>query len=447
MANGKAAKDEPGGHPPSGGARDSRGARERRRRRRRRLRLGCVLALLLAVAAAGAVAYGWWAILPYQGYPGTEKLVEIAPGTGAARILEQLRREGVLSSPLVARAYLVYVLRNPPLQAGQYRFAGPMPFPEVLRKLIRGDVVSRSVTVVEGFTMEDIADQLAQAGAGRREVFLEKMRSPALIADLDPAAPDLEGYLYPETYRFRVGTSEAEIVVTLVKTFRSRFERHVRPMLAGAAGTGPAGSAGGGPAGSAPAGGAAARGVPSGGAAGGASGNPFTVREVVTLASIVEKEARASSERPIIAGVYRNRLLRHMALDADPTVIFALRRLGRWDGSIHHDDLRLDSPYNTYRYAGLPPGPICSPGLPSLQAAARPADVPYLYFVSRNDGTHVFATTLEEQNRNVEIWQRRYWRERRQQERRDAAGSAGSGPAPGGTPGRGSGGRGRGRRR
>jgi UPF0755 protein len=401
-ANGKEAKGDARGRPPAGGARDSRGGAERRRRRRRRWRLGCVLALLLAVAAAGAIAYGWWVILPYQGYPGTEKLVEVAPGTGAARILGQLSREGVLSSPLIARAYLVYVLRNPPLQAGEYRFAGPMTFPEVLRKLIRGDVVSRRVTVVEGFTMADIADQLAQAGAGRREVFLEQMRSPALIADLDPAAPDLEGYLYPETYRFRVGTSEAEIVATLVKTFRSRFERHVRPMLAGGSG-GP---------GAAPAGGAAA----------GTSGNPFTVREVVTLASIVEKEARASSERPIIAGVYRNRLRRHMALDADPAVIFALRRLGRWDGSIHHDDLRLDSPYNTYRYAGLPPGPICSPGLPSLLAAARPADVPYLYFVSRNDGTHVFATTLEEQNRNVEIWQRRYWRERRQQERRDTAG-------------------------
>jgi UPF0755 protein len=397
--NGKAAKDEPRG------SRDSRGAREQRRRRRRRRRLGCVLTLLLAVAAAGAAAYGWWVILPYQGYPGTEKLVEVAPGTGAARILEQLGREGVLSSPLITRAYLVYVLRNPPLQAGEYRFTGPMTFPEVLRKLVRGDVVSRSVTVVEGFSLEDVADQLAQAGAGRREVFLENMRSPALIADLDPAAPDLEGYLYPETYRFHVGTSEAEIVATLVKTFRSRFERHVRPMLPMLAG---------GPGGTGLAGGAAA----------GASGHVATVREVVTLASIVEKEARASSERPIIAGVYRNRVLRHMALDADPTVIFALRRLGRWDGSIHHDDLRLDSPYNTYRYAGLPPGPICSPGLPSLQAAARPADVPYLYFVSRNDGTHVFATTLEEQNRNVDIWQRRYWRERRQQERRDAAGGA-----------------------
>jgi UPF0755 protein len=378
--------------------------------------VGCVLALLLAGAAAGALAYGWWVVRPYQGYPGAEKLVEVAPGTGAARILEQLGREGVLSSPLVARAYLVYVLRNPPLQAGDYRFASPMTFPEVLRKLIRGDVVSRSVTVVAGFSLEDIANQLAQAGAGRREVFLERMRSPAQIAELDPAAPDLEGYLYPETYRFRVGTSEAEIVATLVKTFRSRFERHVRPILAGPAGAGPAGGAGGGAA--------------AGAAAAGTAGNPSTVREVVTLASIVEKEARASAERPVIAGVYRNRLLRHMGLDADPTVIFALRHLGRWDGSIHHDDLRLDSPYNTYRYAGLPPGPICSPGLPSLQAAARPADVPYLYFVSRNDGTHVFATTLEEQNRNVEIWQRRYWRERRQQERRDAAGEDGGGPAP-----------------
>src|ERR1700720_349365 len=330
VTNGKAAKDEPGGRSPAGGSRDSRGARERRRRRRRRRRLGCVLALLLAVAAAGAAAYGWWVILPYQGYPGTEKLVEVAPGTGATRILEQLGREGVLSSPPITRAYLIYVLKNPPLQAGEYRFTGPMTLPEVLRKLIRGDVVSRSVTVVEGFSLEDVADQLAQAGAGRREVFLEKMRSPALIADLDPAAPDLEGYLYPETYRFRVGTSEAEIVATLVKTFRSRFERHVRPMLpmlaGGAGGTGPAGGAGGTAAGSGRAGAATA----------GASGNVGSGREGVPLASIVEREARASSERPIIAGVYRNRVLRHMALDADPTVIFALRHLGRWDGSIHH---------------------------------------------------------------------------------------------------------------
>jgi UPF0755 protein len=349
------------------------------RRRRRGTRLALLLAALLAAGGALA-AGGWWIALPYQGYPGAEKLVDVAPGTGAGRILEQLGREGVLRQPLAARLYLVYVLKNPPLQAGEYRFAGPMTFKEVLRKLIQGDVISRTVTVVPGFTLEDIADQLAGAGAGRRDVFLQRMRSPELIADLDPAAPDLEGYLFPETYRFHLGTSEAEIVATLVKTFRSRFSLHVRPLMAGGA---------------------------------------ASVREVVTLASIVEKEARASDERPLIAGVYHNRLQRRMGLDADPTVIFALRRLGRWDGNIHHDDLRVDSPYNTYRYAGLPPGPICSPGLPSLQAAAQPADVPYLYFVSRNDGTHVFASTLEEQSRNVDVWQRRYWRDRRLQERRE----------------------------
>jgi UPF0755 protein len=358
----------------------------RRKRRGRPRRRGCAWTalLLLLLGGAGALAaYGWWLAQPYKGYAGPEKLVDVAPGTGAARILGQLGREGVLADPRVTRAYLVYVLHDPPLQAGQYRFAGPMTFVEVLRKLIRGDVVSRAVTVVEGFSLEEIAGQLAAAGAGSRDVFLRLMRSPALIADLDPAATDLEGYLYPETYRFRIGTPETEIVATLVKTFRSRFERHVRSLMAG---------------------------------------SPASVREVVTLASIVEKEARAAAERPVIAGVYRNRVLRHMGLDADPTVIFALRRLGRWDGTIHHEDLRVDSPYNTYRYPGLPPGPICSPGLPSLQAAARPAEVPYLYFVSRNDGTHVFSSTLEEQNHNVDVWQRRYWRERRQQERRERAG-------------------------
>ncbi len=133
----------------------------------------------------------------------------------------------------------------------------------------------------------------------------------------------------------------------------------------------------------------------------------------MTLASIVEKEAQLDEERPVIAGVYRNRLDRGIGLYADPTVIFALKQLGTWDGDIRRRDLELDSPYNTYRYPGLPPGPICSPGLASLLAAATPADVPYIYFVSRNDGTHVFAETLREHNRNVDEWQRRYWRDRR----------------------------------
>jgi UPF0755 protein len=377
MARGEVAKT-PGPAQRPDAARDERRQGPRRRRRVRRRR-GCALGLLLllaVLAAAGGAGYGWWWLgRPYQGYTGGEVLVDIAPGSGAARILERLQREGVLANALAARLYLEYVLKDPPLQAGEYRFAGPLTQEQVLRKLIRGDVISRRVTVVEGFTLEDIAEQLAAAGAGSRDAFLASMRSPALIADLDPAARDLEGYLMPETYRFHLGTSEAEIVATMVRTFRGRYARSVQPL---------------------------------------AAGGTASLRQVVTLASIVEKEARADGERPVIAGVYRNRLMRRMSLDADPTVIFALRQLGRWDGNIHHDDLRVDSPYNTYRYPGLPPGPICSPGLACLRAAARPAEVPYLYFVSRNDGTHVFATTLAEQNHNVDIWQRRYWRERRQ---------------------------------
>jgi len=250
---------------------------------------------------------------------------------------------------------------------------------QVLGKLVRGDVVTHLVTLVEGLTLEEAADTLVAAQLGPREAFLDLMRSPALIADLDPEAPDLEGYLFPETYRFALHTDEKTVVATLVKTFRTRFSRNVEPLLARRPGR--------------------------------------TVRQVVTLASIVEKEAKMPGERPLIAGVYSNRLTRRIGLAADPTVIYALKKRGTWDGNIRKVDLQIDSPYNTYRYAGLPPGPICSPGLASLTAAADPADVPYLYFVSRNDGTHVFASTLEEHNRNVDLWQRRYWRERRAQGR------------------------------
>jgi UPF0755 protein len=204
------------------------------------------------------------------------------------------------------------------------------------------------------------------------------MRDPAPVADLDPAAPDLEGYLFPDTYAFARGVPEREVVAALVANFRRRWTASVAPLLAGAR----------------------------------VAGAPSAPREVVTLAAIVEKEARLAEERPLIAGVYANRLARGIALYADPTVIYALKLRGTWDGNLRRPDLQLDSPYNTYRYPGLPPGPICSPGLASLAAAAAPADVPYLYFVGRNDGSHVFAETLAEHNRNVEEWQRRYWRER-----------------------------------
>jgi UPF0755 protein len=345
----------------------------------RRIALGLAILLLLLMIPAGMVGWSWWKLQrPYKGYPEPEREVTIPPGASATQILLNLQKEGVLADARLARFYLIYSMRDPKIQAGEYLFHGPLSSPQVLHMLVRGKTLTHSFTLVEGMTLEEMAEQLATQGFGRREVFLAEMRSPRRIADLDPEARDLEGYLFPETYGFAARTSERDIVDMLVRTFRRRFEKSVRPLLAE-----------------------------------GSSGR--SVRHVVILASIVEKEARAKSERPLIAAVYQNRFDQKIGLAADPTVIYALKKLGRWNGNLTREDLRMDSPYNTYRWSGFPPGPIGSPGLASLEAAAAPAHVPYLYFVSRNDGTHVFAETLQEHNHNVEVWQRQYWRDRRRE--------------------------------
>lgn len=339
--------------------------------------LGCLIlggVLVAAVAAAGAAWWGWSTI--HRPYGAGEETVLVEPGTDAGTILDRLEARGVIPNALLARIWLVYVLGDPPLHAGEYRFAGAATTPEALDKMVRGDVVLHQVTVVEGLTLEETADALAAAGFGERDAFLAAMREPAPIADLDPEAESLEGYLFPETYNFLRGATEREIVTAMVRAFRDRFEEEVRPLAPAA-----------------------------------------PVRELVTLASIVEKEAKVEEERRQIAAVYANRLAVGMGLYADPTIIYALKRLGTWDGNLTREHLQLDSPYNTYRYGGLPPGPIASPGLGSLVAAADPADVPYVYFVSRNDGTHVFAETLAEHNANVRRWQKEYWRQRWAEER------------------------------
>ncbi len=325
-----------------------------------------VLALVAAGGLAAAAAWSWRRLHePYRGYAEERKVVTVASGSSARSIIDRLVAEGVLRHALLTRLYYSYHLDGPALQAGEYEFSGGLAAPAVLDKLVRGEVVLYELTLIEGLTIEETARHLAASRFGAYERFLAAAGDPAPIRDLDPLAPDLEGYLFPDTYSFARGTPEAEIVARLVATFRQRLggEVELRPPT----------DAGG-----------------------------FDLRRLVTLASIVEKEARLDSERPLIAAVYANRLERGIGLYADPTVIYALKNLGRWDGNIRRADLELDHPYNTYRHAGLPPGPIGSPGLASMLAAARPADAPYLYFVSRNDGSHVFATTLAEHNRNVE---------------------------------------------
>ncbi len=340
------------------------------------------LFLLFLVTAAAIGALGFWAWQHiHQPFGDGSRTVEVAPGTGAGRILSDLERSGVIVDARLARAYLVYHLGDPALQAGEYLFEGPMSTPEALDQLIRGTVITYPLRLIEGLTREEIARSISDQGFGDFDTLLRETGRRELIADLDPLATNLEGYLYPDTYHFARGTPEDEIIAALVQTFRQRWDQEVAPLLA-------------------------------------QRPDPPSVREVVSLAAIIEKEVKLASERSLIAGVYANRLRLGIALYADPTIIFALKLLGRWDGDIRRKDLKLDSPYNTYLYAGLPPGPICSPRAANLVAAAAPAEVPYLYFVSRNDGSHVFAETLAEHNRNVNQWQRRYWQRKRAEEGR-----------------------------
>ena len=342
---------------------------------------GALTVVVLLGAATTLVSWAWRTVHePYRGYAAEEVVIEVPKGADAASILGSLETAGVLANADLARLYLIYRMEDPFLRAGEYRFDQPLSTPEVLAKLVAGEIVTYPVTVIEGLTLPESAQALADAGFGDLEIFLATMRDPERIADLDPEATDLEGYLFPDTYSFAKGTTEEQIVDAMVGAFRRLFEKSVEP--------------------------------------GRADDDERSLREVVTLASIVEREARLDEERGVIAGVYAHRLRRRMPLQADPTVIYALVLAGTYDGNLRRDDLRFDSPYNTYVYPGLPPGPIASPGLASLEAAASPADVPYLYFVSRNDGSHVFAETLREHNRNVHEWQKVYWRKKWAEERR-----------------------------
>jgi UPF0755 protein len=249
---------------------------------------------------------------------------------------------------------------------------------EVIDKIARGDVYNRRITFPEGLTIREMSRIYEQQGFGKAAAFVAAARETSAIRDIDPAATDLEGYLFPETYALPRDATAARLVQLMVGRFRQLFTAEMQQA---------------------------------------AQALELTPRQAVTLASLVEKETAVPSERPMVAAVYLNRLKIGMGMQADPTVIYALQRAGRYDGNLRRDDLQFDSPYNTYRYSGLPPGPIASPGLAALQASVAPAKVDYLYFVSRNDGSHVFARTLAEHNENVHQFQVQYFRDQRAAQR------------------------------
>jgi UPF0755 protein len=334
-------------------------------------KLGLLLLLALLVAVGAVAAIYWRAGRPYRGYNGAELFVDIPAGSGTIAIGQRLAAAGVVRDPVTFRFALWMSGRARALKAGEYRFDQPMTPFDVIGKLARGDVYVVSVTFPEGLTIEEMSVIFAAHGFGPASSFVAAANDVSLIRALDPGARNLEGYLFPDTYLLPRRADAQRLIRTMVQG----FERVLTPGLRSAV---------------------EARGL--------------SIHQAVTLASIVEKESARTDERPVVAGVYLNRFRIGMALQCDPTVIYALKRAGTYAGTLRHDDLSFDSPYNTYRYAGLPPGPIASPGRGSLEATVNPADVEYLYFVSRNDGTHEFARTLEEHNRNVQKYQVEYYR-------------------------------------
>lgn len=341
----------------------------------RRLTRWLVPLVVLVALAGGAAMYVVQGFdRPYQGWSGEDVFVEIPPGTGPRGIERRLVDAGVVRDWLTFRAALMLSGRARELKAGEYRFDRPVSPNTVIDVIASGQVYKRLLTFREGLTIPEMARVFEERGFGPASAFIAAASDPSSIRDLDPEAPDLEGYLFPETYALPRDTPAAALVAQMVGNFKRVYEDARRAH---------------------------------------ADGQGLTVRQVVTLASLVEKETGRPEERPLVAAVYRNRLNAGMAMQADPTVIYALQKAGRYDGNIRKADLSLDSPYNTYRYAGLPPGPIAAPGRASIEAVLAPADVKYLYFVSRNDGSHVFAETLAEHNRNVFEWQVRYFRIRK----------------------------------
>ncbi len=347
-------------------------------RRRRRTAAGCLLRVCIAVILGLLIAGAWiWMGVerPYKGYSADEQFVDIPQGAGTYTIGRHLVDGGVVRDMATFRTAVTLSGQGRHLQAGEYRFDRPMTAREVVDKIARGEVYLRPITFPEGLTMRQAAELYSSKGFGDASEFRKAAGNAGLISEIDPRAHDLEGYLFPDTYNLTRRMTADQLVERMVGVFDKALTPELRQQ-------------------------AAARGL--------------SIRQLVTLASIVEKETGRPEERPLIAGVYTNRLKIGMGLQCDPTVIYALERAGRYNGNLTRADLQFDSPYNTYRYAGLPPGPIASPGRASLEAAAHPADVPYLYFVSRNDGSHVFAATLEEHNRNVQEYQVKYFRDRRQ---------------------------------
>jgi len=322
------------------------------------LRTFLILLLLAVIGVGGWLAWALWMPVTPEG----QKFVMLRPGYSTRRIATELQTAGVI------RSRLAFVLwhrfhRKQSLKAGEYLFGKTARTVDVFGRLVRGDIYVHTVVIPEGYTMFDIAQAVQDAGLGSSQEFLEVAKSDVgLISDVAPEAKTLEGYLFPNTYEFTRTQSMKDIVAVMVKQFRQVAEQiGLTTDLQ----------------------------------------KKDDLQKTVTMASIVEKETAVPEERAVVASVYYNRLVRHIALQADPSVIYAELLDGRYSGALHHSDMQFQSAYNTYTHSGLPPGPIGNPGRSALEAAMHPAQTDYYYFVSDGNGHHRFSRSLEEHNQNV----------------------------------------------
>jgi UPF0755 protein len=341
-------------------------------------RARALLALVLAVA--GLLAFlAWRQVDTFRRTPhgsDEEKVVDVPAGASARAVVRALARAGVLSDAELATRYVRFLRRDPrPLKAGEYAFSGPLTPEEVLERIARGEVRLYRFTVPEGLRIDDVAPIVGESGLAAAEDFLLLAHSAAEANALGVAAEDLEGYLFPDTYAFARGVTARQILEAMV---RRAFEEYARAD---------------------------------------ASRSPEVKLDraaAMTLASIIEKETGQPAERPRISCVFHNRLARRIKLQTDPTVMYATYlRTGRWSKNISRADLLAPHPYNTYTRPGLPPGPVASPGAAAIRAALAPAACGDLFFVSRNDGTHVFCPDLACHEQAVRRWQVEYFRKKR----------------------------------
>jgi UPF0755 protein len=327
-----------------------------------------LLVLLVGAAVAGYLVYS--IEKPYGQYFGEGVFVDIPRGVSSRSVARLLERNGVIRNAI---AFEIYARRHPrrSLQAGEYHFDRPLSGKDVFWTVANGNVFEQPFTVREGETMFDIARELQDAKFLQADEFLAAAKNPEIIHDLAPQAKTLEGFLFPATYNLPRHPAANELAAQMTQKFREEWSQ-IMPHSADKTGE--------------------------------AQGHPLL--STITLASLVERETPKPEERPLVAGVFENRLKKGMFLQCDPTVIYALEQQGRYNGTISGKDLHEDSPYNTYMHGGLPPGPIGNPGEISLRAALAPTDTPFLYFVANTQGGHFFSATLEQHNQNVNRYRR-----------------------------------------